>query len=69
MLVDKFWERNCLLNDRIIGTAVSRRSAFSPRRDGNGERLGLVSLDVEATSTDELIRMFLSTLKINGDLK
>jgi 2-phosphoglycerate kinase len=41
MLVDKFWERNCLYNDRIIDAV---------------NRLGLVSLDVEnASSVDELM--------------
>jgi 2-phosphoglycerate kinase len=41
MLIDKFWQRNCLLNDRIIEAV---------------DRLGLVSFDVEAASTpDELM--------------
>ena len=41
MLIDKFWKRNCLLNDRII-TGV--------------EQCGLVSLDVEDPHTaDELV--------------
>ena len=40
MLIDKFWKRNCLLNDRIIAAV---------------DRLGLVSLNIEAASTvDEL---------------
>jgi 2-phosphoglycerate kinase len=48
MLVDKFVERNCLYNDRIID-AVSR--------------LGLVSVNVEDTSTpDELMNLCLSII-------
>jgi 2-phosphoglycerate kinase len=48
MLVDKFVERNCLYNDRIID-AVSR--------------LGLVSVNIEDTSTpDELMNLCLSIL-------
>ncbi len=35
-LIDKFWKRNCLLNDRIIADV---------------NRLGLVSLNIEAVST------------------
>lgn len=47
MLVDKFWERNCLYNDRIIDTV---------------NRLGLVTLNVEEASTaDELMNLCLST--------
>jgi 2-phosphoglycerate kinase len=47
MLVDKFWERNCLLNDRIIDVV---------------DRLGLMSLNIEETSTlDELMHMCLLT--------
>ncbi len=46
LLVDKFWERNCLYNDLIIDTI---------------DRLGLVSLDVEKVSPiDELMRLCLS---------
>ena len=36
MLIDKFWQRNCLLNDRIIDTV---------------DRFGLVRLDVEDAYT------------------
>jgi 2-phosphoglycerate kinase len=40
MLIDKFWKRNCLLNERIIADI---------------DRLGLVSLNIEAASAvDEL---------------
>ena len=46
MLIDKFFERNCLYNDRIIDTV---------------NRLRLVSLDVEDSSTaDELMSLCLS---------
>ena len=46
MLIDKFCQRNCLLNDRIINDV---------------DRLGLVSFDVEQVSTpDELIDKYLS---------
>jgi 2-phosphoglycerate kinase len=46
MLVDKFCERNCLLNDRIIDTV---------------KRLGLVSLDVENMDTsDKTMNLYLS---------
>jgi 2-phosphoglycerate kinase len=46
MLVDKFWERNCLYNDRIIDAV---------------NRLGLVSLNVENVSTaDELMSLCMS---------
>ena len=38
MLIDKFWERNCLLNDRIIAAV---------------NRFGLVSLNIEEASTLE----------------
>jgi 2-phosphoglycerate kinase len=41
MLIDKFWQRNCLLNNRIIDTV---------------DRFGLVSLDVEdAHTVDKLV--------------
>ncbi len=51
MLVDKFLERNCLYNDRIIDTVT---------------RLGLVSLDVEDASTaDELMSLCLSAFVNN----
>jgi 2-phosphoglycerate kinase len=46
MLIDKFWERNCLLNDRIIDAV---------------DQLGLVRLNIEAASTpDELMSQCLS---------
>lgn len=51
MLVDKFLERNCLYNDRIIDAV---------------NRLGLVSLDVEDASTaDELMSLCLSAFVNN----
>jgi hypothetical protein len=47
MLVDKFVERNCLYNDRIIDVV---------------DRFGLVSLNVEDISTpDELMNLCLLT--------
>ncbi len=58
ILVDKFWERNCLYNDRITDAV---------------DRLGLVSLDVESVSTpDELMNLCLnrhSALQNNQRLK
>lgn len=52
MLVDKFLERNCLYNDRIIDAV---------------NRLGLMSLDVENASTvDELMCMCLSAFVNNN---
>jgi 2-phosphoglycerate kinase len=49
MLIDKFWERNCLLNDQIIA-AISI--------------LNLSSLAIEEVSTqDELIELCLSKVK------
>lgn len=48
MLIDKFWERKCFLNDRIIDSV---------------DRLGLVKLNVEAASTpDELMNQCLSAI-------
>ncbi|WP_414565545.1 MULTISPECIES: 2-phosphoglycerate kinase [unclassified Anabaena] len=48
MLIDKFWERNCLYNQRIIDDI---------------NQLGLLSLNVENVSnTDELMSLCLSTL-------
>ncbi len=51
MLMDKFLERNCLYNQRIMDAV---------------NRLGLVSLDVEnASTTDELVSICLSALAKN----
>jgi 2-phosphoglycerate kinase len=50
MLIDKFWERNCLLNDRIIA---------------NISLLNLSSLKIEEISTpDELVELCISKVKI-----
>jgi 2-phosphoglycerate kinase len=46
MLIDKFWERNCLYNDRLIDTV---------------DRLGFVSLNVSTVATpSELMCQYLS---------
>jgi 2-phosphoglycerate kinase len=46
MLIDKFWERNCLYNDRLIDTV---------------DRLGFVSLNVSAVATpSELMCQYLA---------
>jgi 2-phosphoglycerate kinase len=46
MLINKFWERNCLFNDRIIDTVA---------------RMRLLSLNVSAMATpDDLIHQYLS---------
>ncbi len=48
MSIDKFWQRNCLLNDRIIDSV---------------DRLGLVRLNIEAASTpDKLMNQCLSAI-------
>ena len=54
MLIDKFCQRNCLLNDRIINDV---------------DRLGLVSFNVEQASTsDELMNMCSSRLEIHENM-